>query len=132
MSDNEMDFLFIHPVGKNNPVYLLPLGWTALADYLQQHDIKHLGFAIHWHNQSYTAVKTIRRIKKSFPHITITVGGFTASFFAEQIMKEHREIDFIIKGDSEVPLVNLLDTLLAGKNDFSQLSNLVWRKDGVL
>ena len=37
----------------------------------------------------------------------IFLGGFTASLFAEEIMLNYPQIDAIIRGDAEVPIVKL-------------------------
>ncbi|MGB7568591.1 MAG: radical SAM protein, partial [Chitinivibrionales bacterium] len=56
----------------------------------------------------------------------IVLGGFTASFFADEIIREFSEIDYIIKGDAEIPLVELV-RCLKGLGDVSHVPNLLYR-----
>jgi radical SAM superfamily enzyme YgiQ (UPF0313 family) len=58
------------------------------------------------------------------------LGGFTASRFAEEILRDHPEVDFVIKGDAEVPFAALLDAHEGA--DLARVPNLVYREAGVV
>jgi radical SAM superfamily enzyme YgiQ (UPF0313 family) len=68
-----------------------------------------VAFSLHWHHQSYDVIEAARKIRKRFPDKIILLGGLTASFFAEEILKEFPFIDAIIKGDGEEPLLEILN-----------------------
>jgi radical SAM superfamily enzyme YgiQ (UPF0313 family) len=60
------------------------------------------------------------------------VGGYTASFFCKDIMRDFPQVDFILRGDSEIPLLMLVKKIL-GKHNPKQLNkipNLVYREKG--
>jgi radical SAM superfamily enzyme YgiQ (UPF0313 family) len=99
-----------------------------LIEYLKKNDFSIVGFDLHWHYQSNRVIKTAKEIKRDNPKIKIILGGFTASFFSEEILGDFREIDFIIRGDSEIPLLKLIEHISYGKNDFKSIPNLVWRE----
>ena len=137
------------------PIYLMPMGLVALADfllknnvdseiihleveknlnhdfnlidYLKSNDRKIFCFDLHWHPQSRGVIEIIKRIKRNVPASHIIIGGFTASFFAEEIMKNFSEVDFIIKGDAEIPLLKLVQKLKTKEKIYQSIPNLVWR-----
>jgi radical SAM superfamily enzyme YgiQ (UPF0313 family) len=69
-------------------------------------------------------------VKAAFPSIYVLLGGYTASFFHEEIMKNFDGVDGIIRGEAEVPILELADTLLQGKEDLFSVPNLTWRRKG--
>jgi len=88
-----------------------------------------LAFSLHWHPQSFSVIENIKTIKKFTPEVIIVIGGFTATYFAKELMEGFSEIDFLIRGDAELPLGLLLGELKKAKKDFSKIPNLVWRED---
>jgi len=71
-----------------------------------------------------------KKIKATFPQIYILLGGATASFFHEEIMKNFDCIDGIIRGEAEVPISELANTIFQGKEDLFSIPNLTWRRKG--
>ncbi|MFP4656262.1 MAG: radical SAM protein [Candidatus Woesearchaeota archaeon] len=138
----------------NNEILLVPLGLVALSnylkdngleceiihtgverllnpyfnliDFLKEEDAKVVSLPLHWHQQSHSTISLAKQIRQNIPECKIILGGFTASFFHEEIMDKFQEIDFIIRGDSEQPLLNLV------RSDFEEerlrlIPNLSWR-----
>lgn len=150
----ESEILFLHiPKSASKPeIMFIPLGTIALANFLKQkgHPVKIVNvyvekklnndfdvveyakksnckticIPLHWHFQTTDVLDTAKRIKQAIPDSTIILGGFTATFFAEEIIENYDFVDFVIKGDSEIPLLDLAE----GK-ETSEIPNLVWRKD---
>ncbi len=148
------EILFLHiPKSASKPsIKFMPLGTIALANFLNQngHEAKIINvyvekqinnnfdvveyakksncktfcIPLHWHFQAYDVIETAKKIKQKIPDSKIILGGFTATFFAEEILKEYSFVDFVIKGDAEVPLLKLADG-----EDKTKIPNLVWRKD---
>ena len=101
----------------------------SLVEKLKNTDAKIMCLPLHWHQASYNVMETIKEVKKSLPHIYTIIGGFTASFFHKEIMENFPDVDFIIRGDAEVPLLELSKKLLGKKNiDFKDIPNLTWRE----
>lgn len=155
-----MDVLFLHvPKNAGNNLWILnmPLGLTALCDYLIKHrvsakilhlsieklldrrfnlnkyikenNVKLVAMDLHWHQQSYSVIETAKHIKKTNKNCKILLGGFTASFFAYETMQMFKEIDFIIKGDAEIPLLELSRAVInyLDESAINKIPNLVWR-----
>ncbi|NIM16716.1 MAG: hypothetical protein GTO45_32400 [Candidatus Aminicenantes bacterium] len=131
--------------------FFLPMGLFSLADILVKHgvdaEIIHLdienkqtieeildfsrldavGFDLQWINQGVVVLDTIKLIKKIRPEIFVFLGGFSASLFADEIISDYPDVDVIIKGDSEIPIVELCMAVREGKGAFNKVQNLVWR-----
>jgi len=142
-----------------NKILLMPMGLIAMADYLQQNKINSriihnllereinpqfnivekiknynasiLCIDLHWHHQITPVLNLIRHIKYNVPKAIIIVGGYTASFFYKEIMVRYPQIDYLIKGDAELPLLKLVKTIMSGRscNDYLNIPNLVFRRN---
>jgi anaerobic magnesium-protoporphyrin IX monomethyl ester cyclase len=60
------------------------------------------------------AIETIRKISERLPDTTIILGGYHATFAAEHILRDYPFIDYIIKGEAEEALVDLLECIESG------------------
>ena len=147
---------FYKPIGDFIWINYMPQGLFAIADYVQKHgfeteiihvgvewvenpafkidevikqpELKAIGMPLHWHYQAYDVIEAARRIKKLRPDIFIFLGGFTASFFHDQILADYPMIDGVIRGDGEVPTLELL-TALKNFTNLKTVQNLTWRND---
>jgi B12-binding domain/radical SAM domain protein len=72
--------------------------------------------------------------KRLHPKTPIVFGGFSASYFHEELLATYPFVDLVMRGDStEGPMVDLVGALAAGKSDLSDVPNLTWRKpDGAV
>ena len=144
------------PKGQPISINTLPIGLLGMADLLHRHGVKsqivHLGvelledsdfstlgdikekkprivaIPLHWHHQSYDVMELVKRIKTAFPALYVLLGGFTASFFHEEIMRNFDGVDGIIRGEAERPILGLVQGILEGKDDFFSIPNLTWRR----
>lgn len=136
---DKYDLLFIHPQslekGRNN---ILPMGIFGLMNGLTCKKIgkmyyevtdevirgsKIIAMDLHWYFSLFTVEKMAKRIKKINPGVKIILGGYTASIFAD-ILVEKFSIDFVIRGDAEIPFPSLVDRLLKAEN-LDGLPNIV-------
>ncbi|MBU1077724.1 MAG: cobalamin-dependent protein [Spirochaetes bacterium] len=146
----------------SNKILLLPMGLIAMADYLERNGIKarvvhnliekHIDpsfdivslirgyqpriicFDLHWHQQISTVLELVKYVKSKLPEATVVLGGYTASFFYKELMAGFACINYIIRGDSELPLFELARNVLSGNdgNGLSAVPNLVYRQSGRL
>ena len=131
-------------------IFFMPMGLLPLADALKQRgadvEIIHsdletgrnieeildfntlaaVGFDCHWINQSQAVLDTAAMIKKINPGVFIFCGGFSASLFAEEMVSGYWQVDAVIKGDGEVPIVDLYRALRR-EISFGEVRNLVWK-----
>ncbi len=149
---------YYRPIDQFIWINFLPMGLLGLADLLQRHGIStqivHVGvewienhdfsiinyisektprivaFDLHWHHQSFDVMEIAKKVKTAFPTLYVLLGGFTASFFHEEIMRNFDVVDGIIRGEAEIPILGLANGLLQGKEDFFSVPNLTWRRKG--
>jgi radical SAM superfamily enzyme YgiQ (UPF0313 family) len=100
-----------------------------------------VGLDCHWVNQSLAVLETAEHLKAIKPDVFVFLGGFTASLFAEEILSNYPQIDAIIKGDADHPIVQLCEALRNGEGPggitpkpirprlFDDVPNLVWRNE---
>lgn len=101
--------------------------YFSLQKYLKTINVKIIGLSLHWHFQSYDAIQIVREIKLLKPDIFIVLGGFTASYFYEEIINNFDSVDAIIRGDGEIPLLQLMKEIFKEKRNFYTIPNLTWR-----
>lgn len=82
---------------------------------------------LHWYEHAFGAVEVAGICKKVFPEVPILLGGFTASLFAKEILENFSSVDFIIRGDAEKPLLQLIRQILSGNLKPSEVPNLSYR-----
>ena len=149
---------YYRPIGQFIWINFLPMGMLGLVDFLNRQNIPsqivHLGvewiadhhfsvldyirdkkprivaFDLHWHHQSFDVMEVAKKVKAAFPTVQVVLGGFTASFYHEEIMRNFDAVDGIIRGEAEVPLLKLATALLQGKEDLFSVPNLTWRRKG--
>ena len=63
----------------------------------------YVGLIIHWKELIENIIFLSNEIKKTIPNILLVAGGVTASFLSEELLKRFKSIDFVIKGDPELP-----------------------------
>jgi radical SAM superfamily enzyme YgiQ (UPF0313 family) len=85
-----------------------------------------VGFDLHWLNQSLAVLETAALVKGRHPGAFVFLGGFTASYHAAEILAGHPQVDAIVRGDAEVPVVRLCQALRGG-GSLADVPNLSWR-----
>lgn len=77
-----------------------------------------------------TTIEAMRSVSEALPKTTCILGGYHASFTAERILREYPFIRYIIKGEAEHALVQLLDCLENG-GDPAEVDGISLLQDGV-
>ena len=146
----------ISDVVPSTPIFeMYPIGFASLSEYLERHGLtvriinvamkmlkdekfnverliqknKPVAFGIdlHWmaHVQGALAIAEI--VKRFHPSIPVILGGLSATYYHEEILRQYPFIDFVLRGDStEKPLVQLLQTIKKG-GEFEKIPNLTYR-----
>lgn len=122
---------------------LMPMGLFSMADYLERNgfsvkvinlalerllnphaglrrlltglDAGVVGVSLHWFVHSYGAVEVARLVKGLLPDSKVILGGFTASFFAREIVKRYSFVDAVIVGEGEEALLEIASGAPLGK-----------------
>ena len=97
--------------------------------YIKENDFDLIGIQMFTFDLTPTK-KHIKIIKKLSPNTTIVLGGYHPSGDPEGTLEFFSDVDFIFSGEAEIGLPKLVETLEKNKNDFKDISNLVWRDKG--
>ncbi len=85
------------------------------------------GIDLHWLVHAQGAIEIAKRIKDYHPNSKVVLGGISSSYYYREILSEHAEIDYVIRGDSsEEPMKQLLEAVKGGATP-DDIPNLVWR-----
>ncbi len=133
------------PLGDFFNITYMPMGLPALSDWSNRAgfrtEIVHLGvewirdaafdlirsldgmrigafgLPLYWHYQTYDVIEVARRLKAAHPEALVFLGGLTAGYFADQILRVVPEIDAVIQGPGEGAIVPLLEAVRRGDRD---------------
>jgi B12-binding domain/radical SAM domain protein len=152
----------ISDVVPSTPIFeMYPIGFTSLSEYLERHGLKvriinvamkmlkderfdverliqknkpvAFGIDLHWMAHVQGALALAEIIKRFHPNIPVILGGLSATYYHEEILRQYPFIDVVMRGDStEKPLLQLLQTIKGG-GDFKNVPNLTYRdeKNGI-
>ncbi len=145
----------------STPVFeMYPIGFTTLAEYLEQHGFRvriinlavrmlrsrrydaervirrqspvAFGIDLHWMPHVHGAIQVAKLVKKHHPNTPVLFGGFSSSFYHDELVARP-EVDFVLRGDStEEPLRLLMQHLVStnGKGPaLADIPNLTWQDE---
>ena len=149
----------ISDVVPSTPIFeMYPIGFTSLSEYLERHGLKvriinvamkmlkdeqfdverlirknkpvAFGIDLHWMAHVQGALALAEIIKRFHPDIPVILGGLSATYYHEEILRQYPFIDFVMRGDStEKPMVQLLQAIKKEGN-FKSIPNLTYREGG--
>ena len=145
----------VSEVVPSTPIFeMYPFGFATIASFLQQEGFRTrivnlalrmmndpsfdaetfiaslhpqaFGIGLHWLCHAQGALETAKLVKRQHPDVPVIMGGFSASYYHEELI-EYPEVDYVLSGDStERPLSQLLTALRDG-TDPDEVPNLTWR-----
>jgi B12-binding domain/radical SAM domain protein len=96
---------------------------------LQKLDADVFGIDLHWLPHAHGSLAVAEIVKRYHPDSKVLFGGFSSSYYHEELIT-YPQVDLVLRGDSvETPLVTLMDAL-AQKRDLSSVPNLTWKDKG--
>ncbi len=99
------------------------------GEYLKGLESDIFAIDLHWLPHVHGAIELARLCKQVHPDTPVLMGGLSASYYHEEIMKEIPEVDFVLRGDSvEGPLVELVREFKK-EGEYSKIPNLSYRDD---
>lgn len=161
MTPESLDCLFIHPSANlNKPKYIIvPMGMIGLMNEIENRGytvklINHglelslnhafsleellktffpkiVAIGLHWHEHSYSTIKISQMIKRLYPECLIICGGFTASYFSEEIVNGYKSIDIIIRGDADVIFPAMISNFIE-KKEIIDHENIITNKQKIV
>ena len=76
------------------------------------------------------ALKVLKLAKDINPEIITVIGNVHPTFCYEEILKEHsRYVDYIVRGEGEETMVDLMDAL-SSSGDISRVKSIVYKNNG--
>jgi len=95
--------------------------------YVKNLDAAAFGIDLHWLPHVDGSLSLAELVKKHHPDKPVILGGLSATYYREEIMRDYPFVDFIVYGDStEEPLRQLLETIKSG-GGYENVPNLAWR-----
>ncbi|MCL5680709.1 MAG: TIGR04190 family B12-binding domain/radical SAM domain protein [Candidatus Thermoplasmatota archaeon] len=89
-------------------------------------DTDYVGIDLHWLPHVHGAISLARIIKEYRPDIKVMMGGFSATYYASEIMDKVKDVDIVVKGDTtELPM----EMIIEGKK-MEEIPNITYRSDG--
>ena len=152
-----VDILYIHPTkALTNTMYsIMPVGVFGLINLLIKNDYEVYGINVgieksindsyelvselrdieykillidlHWYEHSYGAIQVAEISKLLYPEKPVIIGGFTTTIYADEIIKKFACIDYAVKGDSEQPLLMLVNFLISRNGNLNCIPNICYR-----
>jgi B12-binding domain/radical SAM domain protein len=149
----------ISDVVPSTPIFeMYPIGFASLSEYLERYGLKvriinvamkmlkdekfdverliqknrpaAFGLDLHWMAHVQGALALAEIIKRFHPHIPVILGGLSATYYHEEMLRQYPFIDFVVRGDStEKPLLQLLQAIKT-RGDFRIIPNLTYRVGG--
>lgn len=146
----------------STPVFeMYPIGFTTMAEYLERHGLRvrilnlavrmlnhetfdpeamikkispaAFGIDLHWLPHAHGALAVAEMVKRHHPDTPIIFGGFSSTYFHEELIR-YPFVDFVVRGDSaEEPLRQLVNHLTGARNApaLKDIPNLTWKaRDG--
>lgn len=90
---------------------------------------KAIGIDLHWLPHAHGALEVATIAKQCHPGVPVIMGGLSASYFHEELVR-YPQVDFVLRGDStEPPLHQLLVALQRGA-PVDDIPNLTWKAAG--
>ncbi len=111
----------------NPALYTESRAREVIEEQLQDLRPTHVGLILHWQEAADGMLKTMNQVRAWNQHVPIICGGFTAGYFGEDLLKKYSGLDYIVKGDPEVPMARLL----TGQSP-ENIPNLTYREAGVV
>jgi len=134
---------------------IYPIGFLTISDYLTRHghsvriinlalkmlqsaafdpvpfvkrlDAAAFGIDLHWLPHVDGSLSLAELVKKHHPETPVILGGLSATYYHEEIMRDYPFVDFIVCGDStEEPLRQLMNAIKTGSG-YENVPNLAWR-----
>ncbi|MDO8957518.1 MAG: TIGR04190 family B12-binding domain/radical SAM domain protein [Deltaproteobacteria bacterium] len=141
----------------STPIFeMYPVGFSSIAEHLERNKIhvriinlalrmlkddhfdaarliaklrpRAFGIDLHWLPHAHGSLEIAALCKKRHPDIPVILGGYSATYFHEELIR-YPQVDFVVRGDSaEEPLRQLMVALKENKS-LGEVPNLTW-KDG--
>jgi B12-binding domain/radical SAM domain protein len=111
----------------NIAIKMLKNGGFDVERFIASLTPRAFGIDLHWMPHCHGSLALAAIIKQYHPDTPVIVGGFSATYFHEEIIEKYPQVDYVVRGDSaEEPLRQLMQ-VIRDKGDLAEVPNLTWR-----
>ena len=101
--------------------------WDELPSIIREKKPKIIGVPSSMSCYVPNSLRVVKIAKAVDPSIITVGGGINFTVNSEWIMEQNPELDFIVRGDGEHTMEELVRAIESGERDFSKISGLTWR-----
>ena len=148
-----MRILLVSPGSPASFVYHPPLGLAYILSYLKQNGFAETGFFDRYNSREGDLRKAVRRerpslvgiqcptpmrhealrlarlVKAEHPEARVVFGGVHATFLSRQLLEHYPQVDYVVRGEGEGPMLELARRLAAGR-EADAVANVSFRTGG--
>ena len=103
-------------------------GFNDVAEEIFSNNYKFVGISILFNDALEPSICLAKKIKKENPNIKLCIGGNVPTFYWQPLMKKFSDIDFIVRGEGEYTLLELLSNI-NNPERWHEIKGLVYRTE---
>lgn len=96
---------------------------------LKKLDADVYAISLHWLVHAHGALELAKVVKSLHPESTVALGGFSATYYWQEIMSHYPYVDIIVRGDSTEEVMRQLVERISQHRSLEGVPNIVWRED---
>lgn len=100
--------------------------------YIKRINADIFGIDLHWLPHTHGAFEIAKLVKKIHPESKVVFGGFSSSYFAEDILKSNPAVDYVLAGDFMEEQIKKLALAVEDELCLETVPNLVHRVNGAV
>jgi len=95
--------------------------------YLKTIKARAFGISLHWLAHAHGAVELARLLKEVHPGVPVIFGGYSSTYFADEIIR-YPFVDYVVRGDSTERALVCLMKAICGSGSLQTVPNLVYKR----
>jgi len=103
---------------------------APLEALLREHPARLYGIDLHWAAHAPGALELAAWVKRLHPQARVLLGGLSATCFADELLADHPQVDFVALGECDGHMPAIAAALLADPPRPAAAPNLAWREAG--
>lgn len=136
-SHTDLSMKYLYSVIADSPMDIALKTYERGAGYIEMYEEIAGGQynIVYFHCDEYNCVKLLHvaeMVKKAIPSIAIIFGGMEVSFATRMFMREHPQVDYVIRGEGERVLFNFIRSIMNYEYDFENIAGLAYREDDMI
>lgn len=102
--------------------------WERLTDEISKFESKVYGINVHATCVYPQCLRIAEFLKDTFPDSTVVLGGLPITYLYEWAFKDSDNFDYIVLGEGEETLVELMEYVTKKKRDLNEIKGVVFKK----